>query len=227
MNTNLQMVQMGKISVIEEDELDVNENPVWARVIPCTADAMVTPKIRIPYYLRGRWGNLEVDTLVLYFLAEDGSGIILMRMDGEWDGHIHGDVTILEGFLELTEGNLTLDEGDTELKAGNLTLDEGNVDVTGTMSSTGNISTDADVEASGNATITGNVSASGNVEATGKVSGGSMETSGSMKAGSATVDGSVSAASVTASGDVSAGGISLKGHTHPTTTEGAPTGAPT
>lgn len=227
MNTNLQMVQMGKISSILNDEKDINENPVWAQVIPCTADTMVTPKIRIPYYLRGQWGNLEVDTLVLFFLAEDGTGIILMRMDGEWDGHMHGDITILKGFLEMTEGDFKMDKGNAVMTEGDMTMAKGSLTLSeGDVKANGKIDASGDVSSEGKISATGDVSSEGNIQATGSMKGASIESQGELKGASADISGALSAASVSSSGDVTAGGTSLKSHTHPTTSEGSPTGPP-
>lgn len=85
MNSNNQMIQKGKISSVE-GKADRNGDKTTARVLPSTADSMVTRPLTIPWYLRGEMGNLTPGTEVAYAMFEDGTGIILSRMDGEWGG---------------------------------------------------------------------------------------------------------------------------------------------
>ena len=82
MNSNNQMIQKGKISSVE-GKADRNGDKTTARVLPSTADSMVTRPLTIPWYLRGEMGNLTPGTEVAYAMFEDGTGIILSRMDGE------------------------------------------------------------------------------------------------------------------------------------------------
>ena len=93
MNSNNQMIQKGKISSVE-GKADRNGDKTTARVLPSTADSMVTRPLTIPWYLRGEMGNLTPGTEVAYAMFEDGTGIILSRMDGEWDGIVPGDITV-------------------------------------------------------------------------------------------------------------------------------------
>ena len=93
MNTNNQMIQKGKISTLE-GEPDRNGDKTTARVIPCTADGAITRPLTIPWWLRGVMGDLKPDDEVVYTVFEDGTGVILSRMDGEWNGTINGDVTV-------------------------------------------------------------------------------------------------------------------------------------
>ena len=81
-NSNTQMIQKGKISTVE-GPTDRHGYKTTARVIPCTADGVVTRPLTIPWWLRGKLGNLKPDTEVAYAMFEDGTGIILSRMDGE------------------------------------------------------------------------------------------------------------------------------------------------
>ena len=55
-NSNTQMIQKGKISSVE-GEPDRNGDKTTARVLPCTADSLVTRPLTIPWYLRGEMGN--------------------------------------------------------------------------------------------------------------------------------------------------------------------------
>lgn len=111
MNTNTQMIQKGRISSIEGKE-DRNGDKIAARVIPCTADSIVTRPITIPWWLRGEMGKLEPGTDVVYAMFEDGSGVILSRLDGEWIGTIPGDIKIIKGDLTLTDGEIIAESGD-------------------------------------------------------------------------------------------------------------------
>ena len=80
MNSNNQMIQKGKISSVE-GKTDRNGDKTTARVLPSTADSMVTRPLTIPWYLRGEMGNLTPGTEVAYAMFEDGTGIILSRME--------------------------------------------------------------------------------------------------------------------------------------------------
>lgn len=128
-----QSLQKGRISEILQDQLDRNEDPVYARVLPLNADGVVTLPLVIPWYLRGEMGALEVNTDVFFATVEDGSGIILARADGEWNGYVPGDVTIEKGNVVLTDGDMTLN---------------GKQSITGDQNVTGVIKA-ASVEASG------------------------------------------------------------------------------
>ena len=82
MNSNNQMIQKGKISSVE-GKADRNGDKTTARVLPSTADSMVTRPLTIPWYLRGEMGNLTPGTEVAYAMFEDGTGII------DTDNHFH------------------------------------------------------------------------------------------------------------------------------------------
>ena len=95
----------GKISSFEA-EIDRNGNPIKARVLPSTAQSMPTRPLIISWHLRGVMGNLKVGDEVWFVLANDLTGIILERVDGEWSGIIPGDVTTTG---KLTTTDLTTD----------------------------------------------------------------------------------------------------------------------
>ena len=82
----------GKISSFEA-ETDRNGDPIKARVLPSTAQSMTTRPLVIPWHLRGAMGNLKVGDEVWFALANDLTGIILERTDGEWTGTIPGKIT--------------------------------------------------------------------------------------------------------------------------------------
>ena len=106
MNSNNQMIQKGKISTVE-GAADRNGDKTTARVLPCTADGMVTRPLTIPWWLRGKMGNLKPGDEVAYAMLEDGTGIILSRMDGEWDGTVPGSVKVEKGDVTAPDGDVT------------------------------------------------------------------------------------------------------------------------
>ena len=106
MNSNNQMIQKGKISTVE-GAADRNGDKTTARVLPCTADGMVTRPLTIPRWLRGKMGNLKPGDEVAYAMFEDGTGIILSRMDGEWDGTVPGSVKVEKGDVTVPDGDVT------------------------------------------------------------------------------------------------------------------------
>lgn len=106
MESNNQMIQKGTISSVE-GRADRNGDKTTARVLPCTADGAVTRPLTIPWWLRGKMGNLKPGDEVAFAKFEDGTGIILSRMDGEWDGTVPGDVTIDKGGINVPDGDVT------------------------------------------------------------------------------------------------------------------------
>lgn len=106
MNSNNQMIQKGKISTVE-GAADRNGDKTTARVLPCTAYGMVTRPLTIPWWLRGKMGNLKPGDEVAYAMFEDGTGIILSRMDGEWDGTVPGSVKVEKGDVTVPDGDVT------------------------------------------------------------------------------------------------------------------------
>ena len=106
MNSNNQMIQKGKISTVE-GAADRNGDKTTARVLPCTADGMVTRPLTIPWWLRGKMGNLKPGDEVAYAMFEEGTGIILSRMDGEWDGTVPGSVKVEKGDVTVPDGDVT------------------------------------------------------------------------------------------------------------------------
>ena len=98
-------IDKGKISSFEA-ETDRNGDPIKARVLPSTAQSMPTRPLVISWHLRGKMGNLKVGDDVWFALANDLTGIILERADGEWSGTIPGNVTTTG---KLTSTDLTTD----------------------------------------------------------------------------------------------------------------------
>lgn len=59
-----------------------------ARVVPLDKEDKATAKLVIPWHLRGDTGELEVGDEVVYAEFDDGTGIILSRMDGDWGEYL-------------------------------------------------------------------------------------------------------------------------------------------
>lgn len=74
-------IQRGEISTIENQPLDMNGNPIRARVLSGHSNGVVTKPLVIPYDLRS--GALKKGTRVIFVEFADRSGAILMRADGE------------------------------------------------------------------------------------------------------------------------------------------------
>ena len=98
-------IDKGKISSFESD-VDRNGDLINARVLPSTAQSMPTRPLILSWHLRGVMGNLKVGDEVWFAMANDLTGIILERADGEWTGTISGNVTTTG---KLTSTDLTTD----------------------------------------------------------------------------------------------------------------------
>lgn len=95
----MSVVQKGIILTLE-GPADKNDNQTRARVQSASAEGTSTLPITIPWYLRGKMGNLEKGTEIAFVVFDDYTGIIISRMDGNWDGTIEDDIT--------ARGNLTV-----------------------------------------------------------------------------------------------------------------------
>lgn len=78
-------INKGKISTIE-GAADSNGDKTAARVLPDTADGVVTRPLVIPWHLRGKKGDLKPGVGVVFVQFDDGEGILISRADGEWPG---------------------------------------------------------------------------------------------------------------------------------------------
>ena len=112
-------INKGKISTIEGED-DRNGDKTAARVLPDTADEVVTRPLVIPWYLRGKMGDLKQGDGVVFVQFEDGEGILIARTDGEWPGVILGDISLEKGGLDIVDKDLNVITGDA--KAGNISL---------------------------------------------------------------------------------------------------------
>lgn len=64
---------------------------------------VVTPELVVPFFL---FDCLEVGMPVVYVAFEDGSGIVLARMDGEWNHKLKDSVEITTGDVVISAGDL-------------------------------------------------------------------------------------------------------------------------
>lgn len=103
-------IDKGHISTILSAK-DWNGLPCKATINPCTNSGAITPALTIPWYLRGKMGNLHVGDCVAYSLFDDGTGVILDRLDGEWQGVIDYPTTttgdVINEKTVKTVGNTT------------------------------------------------------------------------------------------------------------------------
>ena len=95
MNSNNQMIQKGKISSVE-GKTDRNGDKTTARVLPSTADSTI----------------IRIGDSFFFHIFEDGTGIILSRMDGEWDGIVPGDITVKKGALTMQDKGISVPSAD-------------------------------------------------------------------------------------------------------------------
>lgn len=130
------MINKGFISTIVEDGKK-------AIVIPQEANGTTTFALAIPYFLLE---CLETNMPVVYATFEDNTGIVLARLDGEWNHKIYETLTI-EGVTRMTD-QLTAENGITAT-GGISAAGGGNVQVTGNITLTGSISANGDVSAQG------------------------------------------------------------------------------
>ena len=92
---------------IEKGKISAVISKTVATVIPSFSDTPVTAKLTIPFFL---WECLEVDMDVVYAQFPDNTGLILGRLDGEWNHKFWAGETGLAA--EAVTGNLKLDVGD-------------------------------------------------------------------------------------------------------------------
>lgn len=93
-----------------EGKLDRNKNFTQARVQSKTAEGTTTLPLTIPWYLRGKMGDLKKGTEIVYALFDDATGVILSRMDGNWEGEMEETQLILNLMNTTAEvkGNINL-----------------------------------------------------------------------------------------------------------------------
>ena len=136
-------IEKGIILTIE-GEADRNENQTKARVQSKTAEGTTTLPLTIPWYLRGSMGMLTKGTEVVYALFDDATGIILARMDGNWEGRMEETQLFLD-LMDTTatvQGNIDVSDGITGENSVIKTMRATTIDVD---TLTGNSITDSNV----------------------------------------------------------------------------------
>lgn len=78
------MIDKGMVSTVSADGKT-------ATVVPAFSGSSVTFPLVVPFFLSG---SLAVKMPVVYATFPDNTGVILARMDGEWNREISGDLTI-------------------------------------------------------------------------------------------------------------------------------------
>lgn len=76
-------VSKGTISALHDDGKTAEVKPYMGNV--------VTPRLVVPFFLVG---SLEVEMPVVYAAFEDNTGVVLARMDGEWNRDLEGSVNV-------------------------------------------------------------------------------------------------------------------------------------
>lgn len=119
---------------------DWNGHPTTATVNPCTNSGAITPALTIPWYLRGKMGGLKVGDCVAYALFDDGTGVIIDRLDGEWTGVIDYPTTttgdVVNEKTEKTIGKFT-GTGGMAISGGDGATVDGNLTTTGVVEADG------------------------------------------------------------------------------------------
>ena len=107
-------IEKGIILTIE-GEADRNNNKTKARVQSKTAEGTTTLPLTIPWYLRGSMGMLKKGTEVVYALFDDATGVILARMDGNWEGKME-ETRLFIDLMDTTatvQGSIDVSDGIT------------------------------------------------------------------------------------------------------------------
>lgn len=146
----------GRIASVDQDKH-------VCRVV--TEDGFVTHDLVIPFYLRRESGELKKNMEVIFSVFPDNTGILLHRMDGDWEYTTIKSMRIL-GDLHVEKNENTEEKPDTKLgkifaksdvhteaniKAGVEFLDDSGTDnvKTGMVLASSGLHTNADVKAKG------------------------------------------------------------------------------
>lgn len=112
-------------------EKDRNDNPTACTIAPLMQEGVITPEFSIQYWLRGNMGKLEVGTKVVYIQFPDGSGTVIARADGNWDGILPDELLTEKGVTVtkdvLIKGNFTV-EGKSTLNGQNSIIGDTKID---------------------------------------------------------------------------------------------------
>lgn len=91
-------VGKGKISAVS--------GKTQATIVPLFSAAPVSAQLTIPFFLSE---CLKVGMEVVYAQFPDNTGVILARMDGEWNHQVDGGVKVLTGDVEVLSGGLNVE----------------------------------------------------------------------------------------------------------------------
>lgn len=89
-------IKQGLILTVEGNK-DSNGNCMFARVCPINKEQLVSRPLTLPFYLRGSYGKLSKGTPVAYVVFDDESGLVIERLDGNWDGQSVPGTVKIEG----------------------------------------------------------------------------------------------------------------------------------
>jgi hypothetical protein len=141
-------IEFGTIQEICADPVDANGDPTTCKIIPNRSKGVVTQPLYIPFYWRARFGNLQVEEEVCYAVKGNGQGVIISRLNGEWDGVIRNLETVIQAKGDIVvEGNALI---------------EGNADIIGNLAADGDAQLGKGIEVvGGNTNIGGTVKIDG------------------------------------------------------------------
>lgn len=89
------MVNKGTVSALYEGGKFASVKPY--------AGEIVTVRLVVPFFLLE---SLEVGTPVIYASFDDNTGVVLARMDGEWNHKVYGGVEVATGNVNISGGDL-------------------------------------------------------------------------------------------------------------------------
>lgn len=84
---------MRKGLILSTSGSDSNGNPDRAKVSPLEDSALECEAV-IPWHLRGKAGDLQKGTAVIFSRFVDGTALIHERADGEWFGVLYGPIKL-------------------------------------------------------------------------------------------------------------------------------------
>lgn len=67
-----------------------------ATVIPTAHPEITTRPLVLPFYWQERMGNIQPGDTVIFAETDDHDGVILARLDGEWDNTFRAPLTMAE-----------------------------------------------------------------------------------------------------------------------------------
>lgn len=89
-------INKGKISSLVGD--------THATVVPSFSDSPVTTELVVPFFLRD---CLSIGLDVVYVQYPDNTGVILSRMDGEWNHKLWDGLEVVSGSVKVLAGDIS------------------------------------------------------------------------------------------------------------------------